>query len=223
MFLLIGRTEGRSVVTDHSELHREHGFRHHTGAVGLIFHGERPQPKSSAQILEIAKATEFFEEGTFKAEYAGGTIEYVPRTFVPDAIGEALVRGLLLYKFRINDDPPRMFRDLDPGEYYVYMDFIEGPDFQDGRWVGRVVNGLGGLECWVTGVEVKQLGDFHLDIHEDHSKPQIEIHGLAAEGSSAQQIVEEAPAVGIAWNHTQVSWIPVGVGCYKTIVCMPQG
>jgi hypothetical protein len=170
-------------MTEHSELHREHRFRHHTGAVGLIFHGERPQPKSSAQILETAHTTEFFEEGRFRAEYAGGTIEYVPRTLVSDAIAEALAHGLLLYKFRIGDDPPRKFRDLDPGEYYVHLDFIEGPDFQEGRWLGRIVNGLGGLECWVTGVEVKQINYFHLDVREDHSKPQIEIQGLAAEGS----------------------------------------
>jgi hypothetical protein len=201
-------------MTEHSELHREHGFRHHTGAVGLIFHGERPQPKSSAQILEIAKTTEFFEEGSFKAEYAGGTIEYVPRTLVPDAIGEALARGLLLYKFRIGDDPPRMFRDLDPGEYYVYLDFIEGPDFQDGRWVGRIVNSLGGHECWVTGVEAKQISYFHLDVREDHSKPQIGLHGLGVKGTLA---------AGIYWIDNSVEWVQWGIGCKTTTVCVPQG
>ena len=177
-------------MTEHSELHREHRFRHHTGAVGLIFHGERPQPKSSTEILETAHTTEFFEEGRFRAEYAGGIIEYMPRTLVSDAIAEALARELLLYKFHIGDDPPRKFRDLDPGEYYVHLDFIEGPDFQEGRWVGRIVNGFGGLECLVTGVEAKQISHFHLDVREDHSKPQIEIQGLAAEGSSAQHIAE---------------------------------
>ena len=68
----------------------------------------------------------------------------MPRTLVSDAIAEALAHGLLLYKIRIGDDPPRMFRDLDPGEYYVQLDFIEGPDFQEGRWLGRIVNGFGG-------------------------------------------------------------------------------
>ena len=209
-------------MTEHSELHHEHDFRHHTGAAGLIFHGERPQPKSSAQILEMAKTTEFFEEGTLKAEFAGGTIEYIPRTLVSDGIAEALARGLLLYKFRIGDDPPRMFRDLDPGEYYVYLDFIEGPDFKQGRWLGRIVNSLGGLACWITGVEAKQINYFHLDHQEDHSKPHLELHGLAAEGSAAQQIAEESFA-GMYWIDNEVSWVSWGLGCKTTTVCVPQG
>jgi hypothetical protein len=210
-------------MTDYPGPHSGHHFRHHTGAVGLIFHGERPRPKSSTEILETARTTEFFEEGRFRAEYAGGTIEYVPRTFVSNAIAEALARGLLLYRFHISDDPPRMFRDLDPGEYYAHLDFIEGPDFQEGRWVARIVNGFGGLECLVLGVEVKQLSHFHLDIQEDHSKPQIDIHGLAAEGTPAAQAAEGTLAADPAWSDIQIDWQQVGVGCRKDIICVPQG
>ena len=209
-------------MTDHSEHYHGHQHRHHTGAVGLIFQGERPRPKSSTEILETARTTEFFEEGRFRAEYAGGTIEYVPRTLVPNAISEALARGLLLYKFHISDDPPRMFRDLGPGEYYAHLDFIEGPDFQEGRWVARIVNGFGGLECLVMGVEVKQLSHFHLDIQEDHSKPQIDIHGLAAEGSPAAQAAEGTLAADQAWADYQISWEAIGVGCHKETICVPQ-
>jgi hypothetical protein len=210
-------------MTDYPGPPSGHRFRHHTGAVGLIFHGERPRPKSSTEILQTARTTEFFEEGRFRAEYAGGTIEYVPRTFVSNAIAEALARGLLLYKFHISDDPPRMFRDLDPGEYYAHLDFMEGPDFQEGRWVARIVNGFGGLECLVLGVEVKQLSHFHLDIREDHSKPQIDIHGLAAEGTPAAQAAEGTLAADQAWSDIQIDWQQVGVGCRKDIICVPQG
>ncbi len=63
-------------MTEYSESHRhrEHSFRHYTGAVGLIFLGERPRPKSGEEIRDIASKTEFFEEGRFRAYYEGGTI-----------------------------------------------------------------------------------------------------------------------------------------------------
>jgi hypothetical protein len=209
-------------MTEYSESHRhreEYSFRHHTGAVGLIFLGERPRPKSGAEIRDIASKTEFFEEGRFRAQYAGGTIEYMPRTLVSEGIAEALAHGLLLYKFQIGDDPPIMFRSLDPGEYYTYVDFIEGPDFKQGRWVGRIVNSLGRVACTVVGIEAKQLGDFHMDHREDHSKPQIDIHGVAAEESPA----EESFAAAIFWADVQISWTQYDTfGCRKDLVCVPQ-
>lgn len=219
-------------MTEYSESHRhreEYSFRHYTGAVGLIFLGERPRPKSGEEIRDIASKTEFFEEGRFRAYYEGGTIEYMPRTLVPDAISEALARGLLLYKFQIGDDPPSPFRSLDPGEYYTYVDFIEGPDFKQGRWVGRIVNSLGRVACTVVGIEAKQLNDFHMDHREDHSKPQIDIHGLAAEGSPAEQAAAEGGfAAAINWVDVLMGWkayndTPTGsVGCRKDIICIPQ-
>lgn len=214
-------------MTDYSESHHEH-HRHHTGAVGLIFLGERPRPKSGVEIRDTARKTEFFEEGRFRAYYQGGTIEYVPRTLASDGISEALWRGLLLYKFRIGDDPPSPFRSLDPGEFYVYLDFIEGPDFQEGRWIGRIVNSAGDVRCAVLGVEAKQLGHFHMDrgdLREDHSKPQIDIHGLAPEGSPAgQTAAEESFAANINWVDVLISWKEYdgGAGCRKDLVCVPQ-
>ena len=214
-------------MTEHSEPHREHRFRHHTGAVGLIFLGERPRPRSGAEIRDIARTTEFFEEGRLRAEYAGGSIEYVPRTLVSEGISEALAMGLLLYKFRISDDPPLMFRSLAPGEYYVYLDFVEGSDFGQGRWVGRIVNSAGSVVCSVLGVEAKQLGHFHMhnmDLREDHSKPQVAIHELAAEeGSTAEQGAEGGVAAKIFWADVLLSWKAYDdFGCRKDLVCVPQ-
>ncbi len=214
-------------MTDHSERHHGHHYRHHTGAVGLIFLGERPRPKSGPEIRDIARTTEFFEEGRFRAYFEGGTIEYVPRTFVSDGISQALAHGLLLYKFEISDDPPSPFHSLDPGEYYVYLDFIEGPDFQEGRWVGRIVNSVGDVRCTVVGIEAKQVAHFHMDrmdLREVHSKPQIDIHGLIAEGSPAEQSAAEGSfAANITWNDVLISWQQYDdFGCRKDLVCIPQ-
>jgi hypothetical protein len=207
----------------HSEYEPTHQIRQHTGAVDLIFAGgERPLPKSGAQILETARATEFFEEARVETEYERGSIEFVPRAMMPNSIDVALVQGLLLSRFTITGAPPRGLQVLDAGTYYHYVDFIEGPDFEKGRWVGRIVDEAGRSACLVLGVEVKQIVHFHLDPQEleEHGRPRVHTHGIGV-GEAANILVWPPPPEGVEWEET-LSWERIGDdACKTTSICVP--
>ena len=107
--------------------------------------------------METATATEFFEEGHLTRDHEGGYIDFVAPMHSPDPILEALTEGRLLYKFTIHGSaPPRgAFSSLNPGTYFVYADFVEGPDFDEGRWIARVVDEEGEVISVIQGVEFK--------------------------------------------------------------------
>ena len=206
-------------MQDHSEHESGQRMRRHTGLVGLMVVGERPRLKTPAEIVELAKATEFFEEGSIERRYESGSIEYVPPPVVQNATGAAFMEGLIGHKFTIKDAPPIGMRELNPDTYYTFIDFIEGPDFEQGRWIGRVVDQGARFSCVITGVEVKQTIQFHPlhgedeDLTHEHSRPSISTHGIGKEGT----ILGEVP-----WIDYNAGWAKYGVGCISTVFCVPE-
>jgi hypothetical protein len=208
------------------------GTRRHDGVISLIIQGQHPGYRSATEILELARSTSFAEDAGVNHSYTGGSIDYTP---APLSEGfsqlEALVAGRLLYRFRINESPPGSFRALSPGTYYTYVDFVEGPDFDEGRWIGRIINEYGQTMGVVPGVEVKQVISFHIDeeLREIHSKPQMHVHGI---GADADTLLFRADAgagdagAGDAgapsWAVTSGNWIRFGNGCALTFFCTPQ-
>src|SRR5215213_2526845 len=211
----------RGLMTDHSEhghTQTQRRVRRHTGVVGLILTGERSLPKRGVEIVETARATEFFEEGQLRRDHEGGYIDFVAPMHSPDPILEALTEGRLLYKFTIRGSaPPRgaAFSSLTPGTYFVYADFVEGPDFDEGRWVARVVDEEGEVVSVIQGVEFKLVTYFeHIDEQEAeaHRRPEIHVHGLGVD--------EEANFFReVSWIVTSTGWSGTTGSCSKCFSC----
>jgi hypothetical protein len=203
----------------------EQDVRRHTGSVGLLVSGRRPEPKGGAEIAAIGREVEFFEEGSVEREYRGasgeaGSIRLVPRTLVPNATYKALMVGLLLYKFTITGTPPRELQRLDPDStYYTFLDFIEGPDFEEGRWIARIVDGEGNIRYVCLGCEVKELIRYHVDHRPEHARPSIYIHGLGLSEDAFGDTALEEDSGG--WDVHDIDWSDFGPGCKTTSVCLP--
>jgi hypothetical protein len=202
-------------------------IRRHTGIVGLLVAGSRPEPKSGQAVLDAARRTDFFEPGRLVIETReGGSIECVPHSFEPNGFLKALTEGMLLYRFTITGTPPARLRPLEPGTYYTFMDFLEGPDAQEGRWIVRIVNTSGQVECVVPGVEVKQLLEFHVEHKEEHSRPRIETHGIGTFGERLEDSGEPdeggLAAATPGWVERTLTWQDFGAGCLSTVVCVPE-
>jgi hypothetical protein len=205
-------------VQDHSEHESGQRMRRHTGLVGLMVVGERPRLKTPAEIVELAQATEFFQEESIERRYQSGSIEYVPPPVVQNATDAAFFEGLIGPKFTIKDAPPKGMTDLNPDTYYTFIDFIEGPDFEQGRWIGRVVDEGARFSCVITGVEVKQTIQFHpaqgdADLTLEHSRPSISTHGIGKAGTTRQEV---------NWIDYNAGWMAYGVGCISTTFCVPE-
>ena len=215
-------------MTTHTEHAVTESIRRHTGAVSLIVSGERPAPKAGAEILETARATEFYEDGHLTREYEGGSIEYVPTALTPNALSETLAQGRLLYRFTIYGTPPKQLGSLASGTYYTYVDFIEGPDFDEGRWIGRIVDEEGKVVGIVPGVEVKQVFSFHIhdQDREAHSRPEMHLHGLGVGDTEGRLWADtkldfKPPTSTGSWQVTSGDWSPHGTGCMRTFYCTP--
>jgi hypothetical protein len=219
------QSKGGKIVRDHSEHESEHGMREHTGLVGLRVFGERPRLKTPAEIVELAKATEFFEEGSIEESHEGGSVEYVPSPLVEDAIVAAFTEGLLGYKFIINGAPPRHLQELEPDTtYYTYIDFVEGPDFQEGRWIGRVVDEDARNFCLIVGVEIKEEIHYHLDEEsmKAHRRPQISSHGIVPLGDADEPVLGTTAGPRM-WKEHSGGWKAYkSHGCVTTTTCLPE-
>jgi hypothetical protein len=177
-----------------------------TGAVDLSVSGESLRAKTGPEILTIAKDTKFVSEGRMEQKTEKGKIEYVPREYIANAIPEAIGQGLLAYKFTIEGTPPKEFRGLKSGTYYVFVQMI------DGRWVAEVVNQRGAVSCELFGVRVRQeivVGNTSGADHQHH-RPEIMTHKIP---SAAEQ----------AWVEYHAGWEPFGSGCIHTTLCVPAG
>jgi hypothetical protein len=212
------KRRGELMMQDYSEPTPRPQVRRYPDKIGLIVSGVRPDPKSSDEILAIAEETEFFEEGRSvrQSDEPGATIEYTPRAFVPNAIREAFFSGLLLYKFSIVGAPPPGLSRLSSGTYYLFLDFAEGPD-QDARWIGRIVNTRGAVECIVPNIEVKERVEFHEEHIEEHGKPRIVTHG-----AGFSDIAGAAAAAGSGWVDVHLHWEALGAGCWTQTICIPE-
>ncbi len=134
--------------------------------------------------------------------------------FSKNVLAEMFVRGRLIFKFTINGSLPDWLGGLDSGgNYYLYVDFVEGPAYDEGRWVGRIIDEQGTVVGRTTSVEVKQIFYFHIDERdaEEHNKPRIEIHGLGVE--------DVAGFFDARWHETLSDWHPVAHGCQCTHTC----
>jgi hypothetical protein len=200
-------------------------MRRQTGVVALILDGDRPPPRTGPEILELADQTEFVEAASLTSDYEGGRINYVPAALSENAVLETITEGRLLFSFTIEGDPPNKEASYKQGTtYYAYVDFVEGPDFDEGRWIARIVNTDGDVVGLVPGVEVKQVVSFHVDDHErdSHSKPVMHIHGLGV--AEAARIIGggfKPPTSTDKWVVTHGDWVPFGKGCSRTFYCTP--
>jgi hypothetical protein len=200
--------------------------RRQTGRVDLIIEGRRAGPlKSGSDILQTARSTEFFEEGRLKVKLVKGDVEYVPAKFPRNAISIALIEGMMTHKFTITGTPPAQWSFLSSGTFYSYLDFVEGPDFDEGRWLARIVDEGGRVRRLVPGAVVRQLIDLHVDekLKSEHSKPSFHIHGLAF-GEEEQQLAaasEGDPSIVRGWSVTNGDWVSAGSGCARVQTCTP--
>ncbi|MFE7607062.1 hypothetical protein [Streptomyces celluloflavus] len=196
-------------------------YRNHSDALSLIFAGERPLRKSGEEILEIARSADFYEEGRVVEEYENGSIEYVPRTMSENALFELLSIGRLQYKFKVDGTPVTEHRNLGAGTYYYYIDFAEGPDFDQGRWIGRIIDENGAEVGVRFGVEIKILLSFHAgDEHmrEEHQRPRMHLHGVGT-GAVAESI---RAVTGSDWRESVSDWVSLGGGrCARIVSCDP--
>jgi hypothetical protein len=211
---LAAQNTHEATPTAHPGVRLYPGAERHTGAVDLFVIAERPAPKPADEILRIASETAFYQQGALQKNVEGsGGVEYVPREIVRNGTAVALMEGLLAYKFTISGRSP-IYPALNPGTYYVWIDFI------DGRWVGRVVNNGGGMNCLVLGIEVKQLANFdqvNRDLHQQPQQPRLVTHSLGVDLGS--------PGLGLdmeGWVEVQIGWEPFGAGCWHDIVCIPE-
>jgi hypothetical protein len=178
-------------------------MRQHTGTIQLFADGQRPQPKDAGEILRIAQGTQFFEDGRVEVRLGPtATIAFVPRQLIQHGTREAFTQGLLVYKFTVAGTPPPGSR-LTADTYYFFLDFVGD------RWVGRIVNSSARVMCVKLGIQVKETVAYHLDVREDHSRPQIVLHQIGV-GLDASD-----------WADVQINWVPFGAGCWKDIVCVP--
>jgi len=199
-------------------------IRRHTGAVGLVLEGERPLPKDADEILALASTTEFYEDRGVIREYEGGSVEFAPPELSSNAVVETIMEGRLLYRFTITGDSPVEYQILREGTYFMYVDFIEGPDLDEGRWIGRIISEKGELAGLVPGVEVKQVFSFHIDERqrEEHQSPRMGTHGLGV-GEVALRLGFKEPPIKSTdkWIVTHGDWTPHGNGCATTFYCTP--
>jgi len=192
----------------------------YTGAAELFVSGKAPKQKTAEEIIALAKTTKFYEKGQTVAHFeTGGSIEYVPREFLPNALEHAITEGLVLNKFTVVGKLPARIR-LDPGTYYTFLDFVGG------RWVARVISMQSAVSCFVWGVELKQVVAFGEGHREAHSQPRIILHGTGLDeaisgggGDGGQSPRPRPPAPG--WEEQTVDWKEVGAACVSIVVCAP--
>ncbi|WIW43926.1 hypothetical protein ML401_20660 [Bradyrhizobium sp. 62B] len=199
--------------------------RRQTGRVDLILEGHRAGLKNGNDILQVAKSTQFYQEGRVKVTLGRGEIEYVPAVFPTNAIGMALIDGIMTHKFTIAGSPPPQWGFLSSGTFYNHLDFVEGPDFDEGRWLARIVDETGKVRRLTTGAIVRQIIDLHVDekLAEQHRKPSFHIHALAS-GAEEQQLAagsEGEEPILRAWSVTNGDWVPAGNGCARVQTCTP--
>lgn len=222
----VGLVDAASAAENDHDQSAKIGFaRHHTGRVGLIFSGEKTAIRTGPEILEAAKEVRFHEPGLFRVDTGGGSIEYVPAEFTPNAVAETIVNGRILYRMKIAGDPPSHYRSFEPGTYLFHLDFVEGPEMHDGRWVGRIVDEAGQVRKIVHGVEVKEIVEFHVsDADRDaHSKPSINTHSLALPTDQKLLFDEKFVTDGTGWDYVSGEWEKVGSCCCKrTQYCIPK-
>lgn len=201
-------------IEPHNESTR--GTRNHTGAVALFVQGVRPPLKNGPEIAEIGKSTNFFEEGRHLSEYEGGSIEHVPRESTPYAIAKALVEGLLLSRITIKGTPQGAYRSLDPGTYYLFVDFLEGEDDEEGRWIGRIVDTQGQIRCLCLGMRVKQIAFYNTDDRkrQELRKPSIKVHGIGSE----DELLKLGPVSSPWYIECLDDVSPIGPDCF----CVPE-
>jgi len=201
--------------------------RRQTGAVSLILTGERALPITGDQILAKAAEIDFTKGAELREDYEGGSIIYQSPPLRTDAIDTAFVEGLVGWQFSISGKPPVGFESLAEGTYVFFVDFVEGPDWDEPRWVGRVVDSRGTIARMVLGIEMKRVWSFSMSEadHADHGKPAVHTHGIASEAVALK--LGEQPGGGQGdtpkWIVTSLSWKPVGTkSCLHEALCVPK-
>lgn len=196
--------------------------RRQTGRVDLIIAGQRTgPPKTGADILKAARGAQFVEGGRHKMAVDGGGVDFVPATFPQNAIAEGIIQGFLVHKFVISGKPPAQWAFLGVGTFYLHVDFVEAPGYEEGRWIGRIVDDAGKVRHIIVGVEVRHVIDLHVDEQRkrEHSMPSVSTHSIASADVERQLI--DGPFPVAAWTTTVGDWASLGSGCSRVVVCNP--
>ena len=197
-------------------------FEQHTGAVSLYFAGKRPKLKSGREIVETAKQTKFLEKKSVAAERKNGSIRFTPRELVPYANYEAMVNGLLLSKITV-EGKPGIMPVLEPGTYYLYVDFLPGGESSphEGRWIGRMIGSGGRIACSMVGIEVKEILAFGTPgKKEPPGEAGVTLHGIPgiSEGGDSAFLAN----ADTGWSDHSGHWVAVGAGCARIVFCAPN-
>jgi hypothetical protein len=181
--------------------------------------------KTGAEILALAKKTTFVEEGRCIDDHGNRRYEYVPAPHTPDALLEFLTQGLLVHRVTISGASPSD-GSLPSGTYYTYIDFVESPEFNEARWIARVIDDTGQVVRIVPNVEIKQVFNFQPEsgvLSKVHSKPSIVIHGIA-DASVEKTLFPGAIFDGAGWIHSTSAWSALASshGCSQTAYCEPK-
>jgi hypothetical protein len=195
------------------ELEFEPAGTRRTGAVDLIIDG-KPQVKTPIEILAIARAAKFNEEGSHEIESKdrSWSVKYVPQVALPNATRVAVAEGLLLHKLSIKGKPPENMT-LTPGTYYFFVQHING------RWVGVAVDEQGTARCGMFGLIVRDV--FSVNLGEEHRPDSFIVTHPIASSEDLERLGVFARAAASDWVDVQIGWEPFGAGCWKQIVCVP--
>jgi hypothetical protein len=202
-----------------------HFGRNLNGRVDFFLNGS-PSAAQPADLIALAKRTQFHENGAAEFRYADGdfAVKLTPPDLQNPALPQAVTTGLLLFKLDVSGKSRRRNFDVQPGTYYFFLNFI------DDRWVGRAIDARGTLACRTIGILVRQQVDYHPGVtHTEY--PTISLHRVfdgrsrrsARAGNAPPKVVrtlrlQEADS---GWADVQIGWEPFGAGCWKTIVCVP--
>jgi hypothetical protein len=229
-------------MSEHSVEQAAEGIARHDGLVGLALTGPRPLPMTAGEIVEAARGATFVDECALTDEYEGGRAVYTPREMGEDAVTETIMEGRVVNRISVYENAPPGRPWLQPGTYFVWVDFVEGPDFNEGRFVGRTVSEDGRVVHVNPRVEMKTVISFHLDEQEreHHARPEMMVHGLGRDEVSERLFRDFEDGDGETWRNgdnngeavtlsagaagwivTSGSWRSRPHGCAKTYYCNP--
>lgn len=197
-------------MSDYENFGRDHVRL--TGLIDSILIGDTYTVDSS-HLSTLASRAEFEEDSSVVTQHQSGLIKRVPTVNTRNAIGNALVEGLVLGRYEVEGTLPSHIA-LDPGSYTFQLHLL------DERWVGLAVDSAGGVACMTFGVVVRQLISAHLD-RPHRSEARVQRH-LSASANLLRRLGVDDQESG--WTDTHVGWEPLGsseIGaCLKTTVCV---
>ncbi len=197
--------------------------RRHTGAVDLILVGKRTSYLTGDELVEEIHRTNFVTENALVEERDEAELRTESCELKDDFIAVAMARGVVFNRISISGRGTGRFSSLDPGTYYACLDFVEGPEFEEGRWLVRYIDAKGNVRSYSFEVQVKSVIDFHPDIDDmkTHTFPSVGSHGIGHREAAARLGLGFGQSLGTDdWGVSCSNWRPIGTNQDGTVMCM---